>query len=525
MPIRSTARDYGSVLLGSSSDSQLRKRIRIQVLLTAALVVANVVGIVVAIVLVTVGVPVPSVFRAELWWVNFILVPVYCGCALAIGVWWGTYATVRDLRWAIRGEKPTAADARNARRVPGRLVMLQSLLWLVAAVWLTIACGVVDPQLIPKIAFVLAFSGTVVVAISSMLAEFILRPTEAELLAAGFTTGRRMRLRGRAVTAWLVGSGVPIVGILLVALFTLFFDNIRTQDLVVSVWVIGVLALGTGLLLTVLSTTSVVGPVRSVQDGMRRVRAGDTDVDVVVYDGSELGDLQIGFNTMVAGLRERERIRDLFGRHVGQEVADAAMRHDPELGGSEQIVATMFIDVIGSTALATTHAPSETVAILNRFFGVIVDVVEAHRGLVNKFEGDAVLAIFGAPLHLPDPAGAALATARAIAGRLPAEVPELTAGIGVGYGRAVAGNVGAIERFEFTVIGDPVNESARLSELAKRDSRRPLASQVAVAAADPGEAAHWERMDAQVLRGRTEPTVVCAARVGAIGVGAGARGK
>ncbi|QKT08564.1 HAMP domain-containing protein [Gordonia sp. X0973] len=511
MPLRSSARDYGSVLLGSSTDSQLRKRVRIQTLLTIALVGTNIIGIAIVLVLVTVGIPVPSVFRSELWWVNFIVVPTYCLFALVVGWGWGTYATVRDLKWAIRGDIPTAADAKRARRVPWRLIALQSLLWLVATTGATILYGLVDPQLIPKVLIVLAFAGTVVVSISAMFVEFILRPTEASILAAGFTTGRRMRLRGRAIAAWLVGSGVPILGILLVALFSIFFSNIRKQDLIVSVGVIGGVAVFTGLLLTILSTMSVVGPVRSVQEGMRRVRAGDTDVDVVVYDGSELGDLQVGFNTMVYGLRERERIRDLFGRHVGQDVAAAALRHDPELGGSEQVVATMFIDVIGSTTLATTHSPTETVSILNRFFGVIVGGVEEHQGLVNKFEGDAVLAIFGAPLHLPDPAGAALAAARRIAARLPVEVPELAAGIGVGYGPAVAGNVGAIERFEFTVIGDPVNESSRLSELAKRDPRRPLASQVAVRAAGPEEAAHWEELEAQVLRGRSEPTVVCGA--------------
>lgn len=513
MPIVSTARDYGSVLLGSSDDSQLRKRIRIQALLTTAIVTANVIGVGAAILLATVGIPVPSVFQPELWWVNFVVVPAYVTLALTIGVVWGTLSTVRALRWAIRGDAPTAQDAKRARRAPWRLVALQSLLWQGATVLLTVLYGAADPQLIPKILLVVAFSGTVVVAIASLLAEFILRPTEADLLAAGFRTGRRMRLRGRAIAAWSVGSGVPIVGMLLVAVFAAIFDNMRKQDVVASVLVIGGVALFTGLLLTLLSTTSVVGPVRAVRDGMRRVRAGETDVDVVVYDGSELGDLQIGFNTMVAGLRERERIRDLFGRHVGQDVAAAAMRNDPELGGSEQVVATMFIDVIGSTALAATRTPTETVTILNRFFGVIVDAVEANRGLVNKFEGDAVLAIFGAPLHLPDPAGSALATARAIAAALPVTVPELAAGIGVGYGAAVAGNVGAIERFEFTVIGDPVNESARLSELAKRDSRRPLASQVAVAAANPREAAHWRTLDAEVLRGRSAPTVVCVADV------------
>lgn len=511
MPMLSTARDYGSVFLGSTTDSQMTKRIRTQTLITGSILAANIIGVAVAMVLVTVGIPVPSVFQPGLWWVNFIFVPAYVVFALAVGVTVGTFTVTRDLRWAIRGELPTAHDAVVSRRAPRRLMWLQSLLWIGAVVFFTLLYAHYDVQLIPKILIVLGFSGAVVVGISTLFVEFSMRPVEAELIAAGFTGGRRRRLRGRAISAWAVGSGIPIVGILLVALFTLLFTNMTKEDLAIAVFVIGGVALFTGLLLTVLSNMSVVGPVRAVQEGMRRVRAGDNDVDLIVFDGSELGDLQVGFNTMVHGLRERERIQDLFGRHVGQDVAAAALRSDPELGGSEQVVATMFIDVIGSTTLATTRTPTETVTILNRFFGVIVTAVEANQGLVNKFEGDAVLAIFGAPLHLPDPAGAALATARQIAAALPVEVPELTAGIGVGYGAAVAGNVGAIERFEFTVIGDPVNESARLSELAKRDPRRPLASQVAVAAANPDEAVHWETQEAEVLRGRSEATVVCAA--------------
>lgn len=209
MPIVSTARDYGSVLLGSSDDSQLRKRIRIQTLLTTAIVTANVIGIGAAVLLATVGIPVPSVFQPELWWVNFVVVPAYVVLALTVGVVWGTLSTVRALRWAIRGDTPTGQDAKRARRAPWRLVALQSLLWQGATVLFTVLYGVADPQLIPKILLVVAFSGTVVVAIASLLAEFILRPTEADLLAAGFRTGRRMRLRGRAIAAWSVGSGCP----------------------------------------------------------------------------------------------------------------------------------------------------------------------------------------------------------------------------------------------------------------------------------------------------------------------------
>ena len=224
-------------------------------------------------------------------------------------------------------------------------------------------------------------------------------------------------------------------------------------------------------------------PVRVVRAALRRVEEGDLRGDLVVFDGTELGELQRGFNSMVDGLRERERVRDLFGRHVGREVAAAAERDKPELGGEERHVAVVFIDIIGSTQLVTSRPAAEVVQLLNRFFAVIVEEVDRHHGLVNKFEGDAVLAVFGAPNHLDRPEDQALGAARAIAGRLDGEVPECKAGIGVAAGNAVAGNVGAKERFEYTVIGEPVNEAARLCELAKYEPGRLLASSDTVNAA------------------------------------------
>lgn len=297
----------------------------------------------------------------------------------------------------------------------------------------------------------------------------------------------------------------------LVAGFGLFRDQTTKVDVFVGITVLVGIALFTGLLLTMLNTTHVIAPVRNVASGMTKVSKGETDVSVVIFDDTELGELQAGFNDMVQGLRERERLQDLFGRHVGRDVAEAALSSDPELGGTERTVAVVFVDVIGSTTLAAERQPSEVVSILNRFFAVIVTEVEERKGLVNKFEGDAVLAVFGAPIDLDDSAGAALAAARAISSRLADEVPELSAGIGVGYGSVVAGNVGAIQRFEYTVIGDAVNESARLSELAKRDPAHPLASGAAVDAARD-EVDHWAEQETVTLRGRTAETVVYAAR-------------
>ena len=209
---------------------------------------------------------------------------------------------------------------------------------------------------------------------------------------------------------------------------------------------------------------------------------------------------------MVDGLRERERIRDLFGRHVGREVAAAAEQQRPKLGGEERHVAVVFVDIIGSTQMVTGRPAVEVVELLNRFFAVIVEEVDRHHGLVNKFEGDAALAVFGAPMSLEHPEDEALAAARAIAERLDNEVPECQAGIGVASGQVVAGNIGAKQRFEYTVIGEPVNEAARLCELAKSTPSRLVASSDTVSNATESERARWSFGDTVTLRGHDQPT-------------------
>lgn len=507
-------RDYGSFLLGSADMSPRRLRIRIQILLTAAVVTANLIGIAIAISLAGFGIPEPSVFTRELILVNFLAVPVYASVALIIGVSIGTVMMVRALRWSILGETPTPADARRAVRAQRRLVLLQLVLWFGAAAMLGLLYGLHDPELIPKAVLVVAMSGAVVAAVSNLFTDVLLRPVWAKILQAGLGL-RGKSVRWQAVMSWAIGSGIPLAGILLVVFFSTYVSESSRTSLFVSVTVLVAIAVAVGLLAVYLFAWTVTGPIRSVRDGMARVRTGDVseDVDVIVYDGSELGEMQYGFNTMIAGLREEERLRDIFGRHVGRDVAAAAMRADPQLGGTAQTVAVVFVDVMGSTELAAERPPEEVVTLLNRFFAVIVEATESNRGLVNKFEGDAVLSIFGAPIGLDDPAGAALRAAREIAQRLAAEVPELQAGIGVSYGPVVAGNVGAIQRFEYTVIGDPVNESARISEIAKRDPRRPWAAQRAIAAAAPGEAARWKLETTEVLRGRDAATEIFVARV------------
>ena len=311
---------------------------------------------------------------------------------------------------------------------------------------------------------------------------------------------------GRTMLVWALGSGVPVLGIFLAAAITLIQQNVTPTQFTVAVMILALFALVFGAILMWILSWLTVTPVRVVRAALNRVEQGDLDTNLVVFDGTELGQLQRGFNSMVSGLRERERVRDLFGRHVGREVAAAAEQQRPKLGGEERHVAVIFVDIIGSTQLVTGRPATEVVDLLNRFFAVIVEEVDRHHGFVNKFEGDAALAVFGAPNHLDNPEGEALAACRAIAKRIRDEVPECEAGIGVAAGEAVAGNVGAKERFEYTVIGEPVNEAARLCELAKDSPGHLLASSDAVSNADETERAHWTLGDSVTLRGHGEPT-------------------
>ncbi|NLE80985.1 MAG: HAMP domain-containing protein [Rhodococcus sp.] len=502
---RDSPAPMGSRLLGGPDETSRRTRIRVQLLLTATILVTNVIGALIAVLLITVVIPGPTILTMDYVYVNFIAVPVYVVFAIVVGLTWGTRSLVRDLRWATTGRTPSAHEQRAAFRAPLRLALMQGAMWGLALVLLTTLYAFVDVELVPKIAFTIALTGITICAFCYLLSQFALRPVAARALEYGPLPERALGITSRTMLTWLLGTGVPILGLMLIAVFS-FIRPASSTSLAVAILAVGGVALVVGPLLALLSVRATAAPIRSVRTGMSRVAEGDLDASVVVYDGTELGALQIGFNRMAEGLRERERIRDLFGRHVGHDVAANALTRRSELGGEERHVAVLFVDIIGSTTIAATHDPVEVVEILNRFFGVVVDEVDSRGGFVNKFEGDAALAIFGAPTELSDPAGRALATARAIHERLASEVSECDAGLGVAAGPAVAGNIGARERFEYTVIGDPVNEAARLSELAKTVPGHVVASGRALEAADSTESRRWSHVDDVVLRGRIEPT-------------------
>ncbi|MEZ0385266.1 adenylate/guanylate cyclase domain-containing protein [Mycobacterium sp. pW045] len=501
--------EYGSWLLGRVSESQYLRRIRIQFIMTVVIVGTNLVGIGVVVILVTVAFPSPSVFADAPRWLTYGVVPGYVALALIFGTYWITRRTIKKLRWAIREQQPTPVDERNAFLAPWRVAQVVLALWGVAAMLFTVLYGMADHYFIPIIAFTVGVCGIQVTTACYLCTEFALRPVAAQALAAGPPPRRFFSgIMGRTMMVWLLSSGVPVLGIALTAIFALVLKNLTMTQFGIAVLIVALATAIFGFLLMWILSWLTAAPVRVVRAALRRVEQGNLGADLVVFDGTELGELQSGFNAMVHGLRERERVRDLFGRHVGREVAAAAERDRIQLGGEERHVAVLFVDIIGSTQIVTSKPATEVVTLLNRFFAVVVDEVDRHRGLINKFEGDATLAIFGAPNHLPQPEDEALAAGRGILGRLADEVPEIRAGIGVAAGQVVAGNVGAKERFEYTVIGEPVNEAARLSELAKTRQLPLLTTAQTLRAACISEQAHWVLGDSVVLRGYDQPTVL-----------------
>lgn len=503
---------FGSVILGPEEQSPRRLRVRVQLLLTVLLVSTHVIGAAVVVAIAVVVLPTRRINDDSVLALA-ITVPAYVLLAVLLGTIWGTRSALRAARWALEDREPTAVERRRALRIPLRLTIIQGSLWLGGFLLFTAQALALQPARALGTGFAVAIAGMVVVGIAYLLSEFTLRPVSARALSAGPVDRHGViGVQGRMLLFWGIGTASPVAGLGTAAIVALVSDDMSRQRLAIIALVLTAVVLLFGFFVTVLNARAVVAPIATVSSALERVGGGHLDAEVTVFDGTELGLLQAGFNDMARGLREREALRDMFGRHVGREVAEAAADRGVALGGETRTVSVLFIDLVGSTTYATERHAQEVVRALNRFFTIVVEEVDRHGGLVNKFMGDAALAIFNAPVDLPDHATAALRAARSIAARLDAEVSEIRAGIGVATGEAVAGNIGDESRFEYTVIGDSVNSASRLCDLSKQVPGRVLVAAESVRRAAADEQRHWRAGDEHVLRGRLEatPTAVLA---------------
>jgi adenylate cyclase len=353
--------------------------------------------------------------------------------------------------------------------------------------------------------------------------ELIMRPVLAEVSQAlpdGADLGRPpVSLR------WKLLAGLPainiITGVIVAGLSTTSSRGL--DDLGLDVLVAVLVAFTLSFELTVLLSRSIVQPIDDLRAATARVIGGDLGARVDVVSNDETGALAVSFNQMVAGLEEREKLREAFGTYVAPHVADQILDQGATLGGEEVEVSVLFVDIRDFTAWAERTPAQEVVRTLNAFYEHVVPVLTRHGGHADKFIGDGLLAVFGAPDRRPDHADRALAAALEIATLVRREYGErLRVGIGVNSGTVLAGTIGGGGRLEFTVIGDPVNTAARV-EAATRLTGDDVLVTEATRALLRGEAAceFVERPDVElkgksarvrvyacVVEGRPPPAVV-----------------
>lgn len=227
-----------------------------------------------------------------------------------------------------------------------------------------------------------------------------------------------------------------------------------------------------GIVASVLLAHSLTRPIHALVQGMERVKAGDLTAEVKETSRDEVGMLTQAFNFMTAGLRERERVKQTFKKYVSKDVAEKILSASEEvvLTGERRAVTVLFADIRGFTGLAEKMEPEDVVGMLNEHFTLMIEIIFKHKGTLDKFIGDALMAVFGAPLSHGDDAYRAVQAAiemqqasRELNQRRTSRgQPPLAMGVGVATGSVVSGNIGSEQRTEFTVIGDAVNTASRI---------------------------------------------------------------
>jgi adenylate cyclase len=258
----------------------------------------------------------------------------------------------------------------------------------------------------------------------------------------------------------------------------------------------------------------LTGPILALVQACTRVAHGSLDEHVTVKTHDETRVLADSFNQMIAGLRDRAFVREQFSRYHNKQVSDAILSGDIKLGGERRLVTLLMSDIRSFTTLSETMEPEDLVAFLNRYFETMVDCVVKNEGVVDKYMGDAILAVYGAPIPNEEHARCAALTALEMREHLKRFNDDLIAeghkpiriGIGINTGYVISGNIGSEVRMEYTVIGDTVNATQRIEDLTKEVHTDILISDASYALlggdflVGPAEEI--------VLRGRTQRTEI-----------------
>jgi len=439
------------------------------------------------------------------------------GVLLLLGVnWFLARHLFEPIRRYLEGEVPFEDVQRRLTQLPLLTAQRVSVLALLATAFRLSTPWWVDPAVIalpvPTITdfitvcivltvFYFTYTYFVVSDYLARLCGFIFRHYGHNL---GLFFGRYAT---KLMVALLVISIAPLAAII-VDLFSYEGDRQRMEILVdVSAALVGVAISGYFI------TRSLLRPIRILSQAMTKVSKGDLGQRIPVTSNDEVGELTGQFNNMVEGLREREHIRETFGRYVDENVAATILRREGEgvLAGETRDATILFTDIAGFTTIAEVLPPDQLVAALNEYLETVLAPIRAHGGVVNTFIGDGLFASFNMPLACDGHAAAAVRAAidiqRAVGDRTFGDLGVAFATrIGISTGGVIGGSIGAGQRMSFTLLGDTVNLAARLEELNKQHGTRILVSESTRAGCN-GQFS-FDALGSIAVRGRSEPVAI-----------------
>ena len=408
-----------------------------------------------------------------------------------------------------RDEETAVTAWREAASAPYRLLRLSwrggypfpfSFAWSLLAIWLLDQPAWGIPILYLAVLLVIAYGNVVVFLLFERAMQPVLDDIASELSDEVEIEAESLPLRRR-----LLATLPPItVGVAVLVVGVLDEGELGLDGLGLAIGASAAVALTFNFLFTALLSHSVVSPVQRLKAATERVGSGDLATRVPVGSADETGALTRAFNRMVAGLEERERLRDAFGTFVDPSLADRVARDGTDLRGEELEISILFMDVRGFTSLSERSTAHEVVAKLNELFELVVPVILRHGGHANKFIGDGLLAVFGAPERHPDHADRAVAAGQEIVACVGEHFGgELRVGVGINSGPAVVGTIGGGGRLDFTGIGDAVNTAARVESATRQTGDEVLITE-ATRSRLSGERAGWESRPAIPLKGKSE---------------------
>jgi adenylate cyclase len=450
---------------------------------------------------------------------------------IGIGQWYSAHWLAPISRAGQDPDALSAAELALARRrallFPYFLAAISLAGWtmagLIFAVALPIGMGYFElSESLHNLFGITVISGSVTAAFIFFASEWAWRRRLPHFFPAGDLRAvpgvPRLVVRARLLAIFLLTGVVPltVLGILAYtrALALVGADPAAAAAIVSELQVAIAFILAVGVLaaigLALFAANSVAAPLKGVETAMAEVERGRLDGHAPVVSTDEIGAVAEGFNRMLQGLRDRERVKETFGKYVTPEIRDEILAGRISGEGELKEVTVLFADIRDFTPWVEATAPRDVVGDLNEYFTEMAEAIRDHHGLVLQFIGDEIEAVFGAPISSPDHATHAVRAALDMRRRLlawnarreAAGKPVLRHGIGIHTGTVLAGNIGGAERLSYALVGDPVNLASRIQGLTKDFKVDILISEATRKSIDPAMAV--EELSAVRVKGRAE---------------------